>query len=128
MRIARTFWIVEALGSALVLVLVYSGPASGSTSAFGGIELALFAVAFLLVACLGGPGKVLALGAGLGVVLATLAAAGSPGCGESDFICFTPGEVFALGLIVAGALYPGWALGAGIGALVRGTNVRRSSR
>ena len=70
---------------------------------------------------LGGAGKVLALGARLGIAFATLL-----GIGGSDFV--SPGDVFASGMIIAGALYPGWALGVGLGALVRGLNAGRSNR
>jgi hypothetical protein len=118
---ARTLWIVEALASALALVLVYRCPASGETGALLGVELALFATAFLLTAYRGGAGKVLALGVGLGLAFATLLAMGA-----SDF--FSPGELFVIGMIVAGALYPGWALGVGVGALARDLNAGRSNR
>jgi hypothetical protein len=118
----RTLWIFEALASAVALALVYRALASDGTGALVGIELALFATAFLLTAGLGGAGKVLALGAGLGFGFATLLSVG----GASGF--FSPGELFVIGLIVAGALYPGWALGVGVGALARGMGSRRSSR
>jgi hypothetical protein len=127
MQIARSPWIVVTLGSTLALALV--GLAVGEARAFLLVELVLFTVAFLLARLLGGPGKVLALGAGLGLAFATLAALATSGnCSESDLICFSPGETFAIGLIVSGGLYPGWALGAGAGALVRGTSDRRSNR
>ena len=106
----------------MALALVYRALASDGAGALAAIELALFATAFLLTAYLGGAGKVLALGAGLGFGFATLLSVG----GASGF--FSPGELFVIGLIVAGALYPGWALGVGVGALVRGMGSRRSSR
>jgi hypothetical protein len=118
----RTLWILEALASAVALALVYRALASDGTGALVGIELALFATALLLTAGLGGAGKVLALGAGLAFGFATLLSVG----GASGF--FSPGDLFVIGLIVAGALYPGWALGVGVGALARGMGSRRSSR
>jgi hypothetical protein len=118
----RTLWIFEALAAAVALALVHRALASAGTGALVAIELALFATAFLLTACLGGAGKVLALGAGLGFGFATLLSV----AGVSGF--FSPGELFVIGLIVAGALYLGWALGVGVGALARGVGARKSNR
>jgi len=117
----RALWIVEALASAVALALVYRGPASGETGTLVGVEVTLFGVAFLLTAHLGCAGKVLALGAGLGLAFATLLAMGASGF-------LSPGDLFIIGAIVAAALYPGWALGVGVGALARGMGARRSSR
>ena len=100
--------------------LVYTGVAGG-TGAFLAIELALFGVAFFLTAVLGGARKILAVGVGLGLAFATLLAAVASGY-------FSPGEVFTIGVIVGGALYPGWALGVGVGVLARGMGARRSNR
>ena len=120
MERTRALWIGEALVSALAVTLVYRA-ASGETGALIRIELALFALAFLLTTCLGGAGRVLALGAGLGVAFATLAAISASGF-------LSPPDMFAIGLIIAGALYPAWALGVGLGALVRSVSAGRSNR
>jgi len=121
MAATRTLWIAEALVSALAVALVYDAAATGETGAFLAIELPLFAVAFLLTAFVGGAGKVLAVGAGLGFAFATLLAFGASGF-------FSPVDLFVIGLIIAGALYPGWALGVGVGALTRGLNSGVSNR
>jgi hypothetical protein len=81
----------------------------------------LFAVAVLLTACLSGAGMVLALGAGLGIAFATLLAIGASGF-------LSPGETFAIGLIVAGALYPMDARRSASVALARGMGARRFNR
>ena len=120
MNTVRTIWITESLLSLAALASVYSVTADQAGD-FVVAELVLFAVAFLATLFSGAPGKVLAVGVGLGLALATLLAiaASSSGCGESDIICFGPGELFVIGLIAAGALYPGWALGTGLGKLAR---------
>jgi hypothetical protein len=112
---------VEVLAAAAAVALVYDGAFTGQTRTFAGIELALFAVALFLTACLGGAGKVLAIGGGLGLAFATLLAMGA-----SDF--FSPGDLFMIGVIVAAAFYPGCALGVGLGALVRSISAGRSNR
>ena len=127
MQIARSPWIVVTLVSVLALALI--GLATGEARAFLLVELVLFTAAFLLARLLGGPGKVLTLGAGLGLAFATVAALSTSGsCSESDLICFSPGEVFAIALIVSGALYPGWALGVALGAFARRKSDKRSNR
>ena len=79
------------------------------------------------VRCGPGPGSaigrppVLALGItpGFGVAVASGILLGED-CSDEVF-CFgpTPGEAFVLGLIASLVLYPGWAFGAGLGALTR---------
>jgi hypothetical protein len=123
----RWIWFFEVLGSALALVWI----AAALDEAGGGfiwLEIGLFTVAFVLSTFVGGPGKILLLGIGIGFTLATVMAIGTSGSCDDDFLCFSPGDVFALGLIFSGALYPGWALGAGVGALARGSSVRGSNR
>jgi hypothetical protein len=118
MYTARTIWIVETLVSLGLMALIGSRLSGDEASSFIEAELVIFLVSFCLALPLG-PGKVLTLGVGLAFALATLLAATAGSCSESDFICFGPDAMFALGLIVAGALYPGWAFGAGLGALAR---------
>jgi hypothetical protein len=118
MYTARTIWIVETLVSLGLMALIGSRLSGDVASSFIEAELVIFLVSFCLALPLG-PGKVLTLGVGLAFALATLLAATAGSCSESDFICFGPDAMFALGLIVAGALYPGWAFGAGLGALAR---------
>jgi hypothetical protein len=117
----RSIWIAESLLSLAALAAVYSQLATWRAGAFVVTELALFAVAFLAALLSGAPGKVLIAGVGLGLAFATLLAivASSPGCSEGDIICFDAGGLFAIGVIAAGALYPGWALGTGLGTLAR---------
>ena len=117
MYTARTFWIGETLVS-LGLMALIGGRLSGDEPEFFVTELVIFMVSFCLALLLG-PGKVLAIGVGLAFALATLLAAAAGSCSESDIICFDPEAMFVLGLLFAGALYPGWAFGTGIGALAR---------
>ena len=120
MRTARKIWISEALVSSALLALVYSRLSGAEARGFFLAELALFGVSFLLALLLGGPSKVFVLGIGLGFALATLLAIGaSNSCSDSDIVCHGPGAMFTIGLVVAGALYPGWALGTGLGTLAR---------
>src|SRR5919201_1440609 len=120
MKSARTFWLYEALVSLSLLVLVYDRASSYDAGRFIGAEFALFAVAFMATLLSGRAGRVLTAGVALGFAFATVLSLGTSGaCGESDFICFSPGDVFAIGLIVSAALYPGWALGAGVGMITR---------
>jgi hypothetical protein len=119
MRTTHSFWIGEVLASLAALALVYNGVPDEAHTYFVA-ELALLSVAFLATLLFRRPGKVLLVGIALGFALASLMAlGGSASCGEDDFICLSPGELFAIGIIVAGALYPGWALGTGLGALAR---------
>jgi hypothetical protein len=112
------------------MALIFSRLSGGEAQAFFFAELAAFAVSFLSARFLGGPGKILLIGIGLAVGFATLLAiAVSGSCSEGNIICFDPGEMFILGLLVGGVLYPGWALGAGLGALARMTSfAERSNR
>jgi hypothetical protein len=129
MKIARTFWLFEALISLSLLVLVYDQVASDEAGRFIGAEFALFAVAFMATLLFGRAGWVLTAGVALGFTFATVLLLGTSGaCDESDFICFSPGDVFAIGLIISGALYPGWAFGAGVGMLTRAACAGESSR
>ena len=121
MTALRRFWIGEALVSFAALVLVAS-QLSDQMGEFLLIELVLFAVAFSVAAAVG-PGKVLALGVGLAFGVATLLSVfASESCTGEEFICFGPGAMFALGLILSGGLFPAWAFGAGLGALARLTS------
>jgi integral membrane sensor domain MASE1 len=128
MYTARTIWIVETLVSLGLMASIASQLSGNEAGSFIVAELVLFVIAFFVALRLG-PGKVLAIGIGLGFALATLIAGASGGCIDSDIICIGPGGMFALGLILAGALYPGWALGTGLGTLARMTSIaERSSR
>src|SRR5919204_4113236 len=114
MQIARSVWFTEALISFFLVVLVYDQAAYDDPRRFIGAEFGLFAIAFIATVLYGRPGWVLTVGVALAFTFALVISVGaSSTCGDSDFICLSPGEVFALGLIVSGALYPGWALGAG---------------
>jgi integral membrane sensor domain MASE1 len=128
MHTARTIWIVETLVSLVLMAVIGSQFSGDDAGSFIVAELVVFMVSFFLALRLG-PGKVLALGVGLGFALATLLAATAGGCSDSDILCFDPGAMFIIGLIVAGALYPGWALGTGLGTLARMTSfAERSNR
>jgi hypothetical protein len=118
MYTARTIWIVEALVSLALMALIASRLSGDEAGSFIEAELVIFVVSFLLARFVG-PGKVLAIGLGLAFGLATVMAASAGSCSGDDFICFGPDVMFALGLMVSGVLYPGWAFGAGIGALAR---------
>jgi hypothetical protein len=130
MQTVRTTWLIVALASLGAIGLIFDK--LGSTDVAGTFilaELGLFAVAFMGTLVSGRSGLVMTVGIGLGFLFATLAAVSTSGsCSESDFICFSPGEVFVFGLIAAGALYPGWVLGVGIGSLVRGMSAGGSNR
>jgi hypothetical protein len=123
----KSRWIAEVTVSAIAFV---AGLVLATRNDFTGIfllaEAVLFAMAFLLAALLGGPGKVLALGVALGFGFAIFSAAlfGEDYC-EGSIICFSAGDIFLLVLLAALVLYPGWALGAGVGALRR-LHTRRS--
>jgi hypothetical protein len=122
MTSTRSLWIAESLLSLAALAAVYSQLATWRAVTFVVAELGLFVIAFVATLLSDAPGKVLVAGVGLGLACATLLAivAPSSGCSESDIICFDdPGLLFVIGLIGAGALYPGWALGTGLGALAR---------
>jgi hypothetical protein len=130
MRTTRTIWISEALVSISLFALIFSQLSTDEAGAFLMTELPLFTVAFLVAMLAGRPGKILALGVGLGFAFAAVLAIGaSDSCSDSDILCFGPGAMFAIGLIFAGALYPGWALGTGLGTLARMTSfAERSNR
>ena len=120
MYTARTIWIAETAVSFGLIALIANRLSAEEAQGFLVAELAAFAVSFLLAMLWGRPGKVLALGAGLGFAAATvLAIGGSSSCSEGDIICFSAGDLFALGLLIVGALYPGWAFGTGLGTLAR---------
>ena len=116
MRTAHSIWIVEVLAALAAFAWLYGELGPDLARDFLLTEIALFTIAFLSAVLLGGPGKVLLVGVGLGVLLPTLLAMATSGsgCSESDIVCFDSGLVFAMGVIVAGALYPGWALGTGL--------------
>src|ERR1043166_2034184 len=130
MHTARSTWIVETLVSFALMAVIYSQLSGDEAGSFIVAELVVFMVSFLLALLLGGPGRVLTLGFVIAFVFATLMAiAASGNCSEGDIICFDPGAMFMIGLIVAGTLYPGWALGAGLGTLARMTSIaERSNR
>ena len=124
----KSRWITEVTVSAIAFVailvlakLAEPGSGLGLTRVYLLAEAVLFALAFLPVALLGGPGRVLALGVALGVGGAVASAILLGEDCSDDFLCLspTPGEAFVLGLLAALVLYPGWALGAGVGALRR---------
>lgn len=117
----RSFWIpVSAMALVAGVLLATRAEAARYVGYFLLAEAALFVLAFLLAALLGGAGKVLALGAGLGVGFASVAAILlGEDCDEDDIfaaLCISAGDVFALGLVAALILYPAWALGARAGA------------
>ena len=124
MRTAHAKWIAESLCSVAALAWIFS-LADEEAHSFFYAELALLAIAFLAALLSGRPGRVLLIGVGLGFAVATVLAMAASGCSEDDIICFGPGLTFVLGLILAGALYPGWALGTGLGALARLETRRR---
>jgi hypothetical protein len=117
------FWVGESLLSLLAVAVI------SWTNSLIFAELLSLLLAFLLVVIFGGPGKVLALGVGLGLALAIVGAlvAGSEAPGMVD-IFPSPGEAFASGLLGSGAVYPGWALGTGLGALARSGSPSRPER
>jgi hypothetical protein len=124
MRTARTIWILEALVSLALIASICASLSADEAGGFFLAELVAFGASFLLTRLMG-PGKVLLLGIGLCLGFATLLAAGSSdSCSDSDILCFGPGAMFAFGLILSGALYPGWAFGTGLGALARLTTRR----
>jgi integral membrane sensor domain MASE1 len=128
MHSARSIWIVETLISLALMAVIFSQLSSDEAGSFIAAELVVFMVSFFLALRVG-PGKVLVLGVGLAFALATLLAATAGGCSDSDILCFDPGAMFVIGLIVAGALYPGWALGTGLGTLARMASIaERSNR
>ena len=132
MRTTRIIWASEALVSLSLLALIYSRLSGGEAHTFLKAEVVLVLFTFLLALFVGGPGKILAAGAGLGVGLASafaIAVSASGSCSEADLICFSPGDMFAIGMVLACALYPGWALGTGLGTLARMTSFAvRSNR
>jgi hypothetical protein len=111
----------------LALNLRQSHLSGGEARAFLVAELALFGVSLLLTLFVGRPGKLLGVGVALGLALAMLLAiVVSNYCIDGD--CGDGGAGFLLGLLLAGALYPGWALGVGVGTLVRGLSAGESNR
>jgi hypothetical protein len=127
MRNTRSIWIVESalsgVGVASILVLanrVETSPDESYINVALLCEAVLFTLAFVLARVLGGPGKVLIVGVALAFLFAiVIAILLGEDCTDDSFLCVTPGDAFALGLLVALAFYPGWALGAGVGALAR---------
>jgi hypothetical protein len=129
MQIARSIWFAVALASLGAIYVAYDSVPLGDGGTFILVEFGLFAIAFMATLLSGRPGRVLVTGAGLGFLFACVAAIVASGtCSEGYAICFSPGEVFGLVLVLAAALYPGWALGAGVGNLVRGTSAEGSNR
>jgi hypothetical protein len=129
MQIARTFWFTVALVSLGAIIMVFDNVPFGEGGKFILAEFGLFAIAFMATLVSGRGGWVLSIGVGLGFLFATLLSIGtSASCGEGDFICLSPGEVFVFGLLGAGVLYPGWAFGVGVGNLVRGMSTGGSNR
>jgi hypothetical protein len=119
MYTARSIWIAETLVSFVLVVLIGSQLSGEEVGSFIVAEFGVFMVSFVL-ALFFRPVKVLALGVGIAITFATLLSlGGSASCSEGGIICFSAGDLFALGLIVAGALYPGWAFGTGVGTLTR---------
>lgn len=113
------FWTVQTLVSVVLLVVIAGRLSDREAHLFLLAEFAAFAVAFFLALLLGGPGKILALGIGLAVVLPTVLA-GTISCNTpGGDICIGPGAVFLIAFIVVGALYPGWAIGTALGTLAR---------
>ena len=119
----KSFWI-----SGLVLAsgLTLATRAESTPKAIGYFliaETALFGLAFLLATLLGGPDRVLALGAALAVVLSICSAVFlGEDCDESSVLvvpCISSVGAFVLGLVASLVLYPGWAVEAIAGARTR---------
>jgi hypothetical protein len=124
MQIARTLWFTVGLASLAGIYLVFDYLPAEQGGKFILAEFGFFAIAFMATLLSGRPGRVHVTGLALGFLFATLISLGtSSSCSEGDLICLSPGEVFVVGLLIAGALYPGWALGVGVGNLVRGLSV-----
>jgi hypothetical protein len=129
MQIARSIWFAVALASLGAIYLVFENIGLDEGGQFILAEFALFAIAFMATLFSGRPGSVLLTGVGLGLLFATVLAVGSSGsCGEDAMVCFSPGEVFGFVLIAAGALYPGWACGVGVGSIIRRMSAGGSNR
>jgi len=131
MKIARTKWWMVALASIGAIVLIFDKVPFDEAGKFILAEFGLFAVTFMATLLSGRGGTVLATGVGLGFLFATVAALGtsaSGSCNDGDIICFSPGDVFVICLIIACVLYPGWALGVGVGNLIRGMSAEGSNR
>jgi hypothetical protein len=120
MSVNRSFWTVETVLSLALLVGSFAAVSAytGWGTPFAVAELALIAISFLLARLVGGPGKVLGVGVALDFGLAVaLAIAASSFCIDTD--CGDAGEAWGYSFVGAAALYPGWALGTGLGALLR---------
>jgi hypothetical protein len=129
MQNARSIWFAVALASLGAIYVAYDSIPLGDGGTFILVEFGLFAIAFMATLLSGRPGWVLMTGAGLGLLFACLVAIVASGsCSEGDIICFSPDEVFVLVLILAAALYPGWALGVGLGNVIRGPSAEGSNR
>jgi hypothetical protein len=129
MQIVRSIWFAVALASLGAIYVAYDNFPLYDGGTFIFAEFGLFAIAFMATLLSGRPGSVLVTGAGLGFLFAAVAAMVASGsCNEGNIICFSPGEVFVLVMIFVAALYPGWALGAGLGNLVRGLSAGESNR
>jgi hypothetical protein len=114
----KSFWIPSVVFAAGLTLATRTESAPKAIGYFLIAETALFALAFLLATLLGGPDRILALGATLGFGVAVAAAILLGEDCNDELFCFgpTPGEAFMLGLLASLFLYPGWALGAIAGA------------
>jgi hypothetical protein len=116
----RSFWTVETVLSLALLAGSFAAVSAftGWRTPFAVAEIALMAISFLLARFVGGPGKVLGVGIALdfGFTFA-VAIALSSFCIDTD--CGDAGAAWAAGFVGAAALYPGWALGTGLGAVLR---------
>jgi hypothetical protein len=120
MSVNRSFWTVETVLSLALLAGTFAAVSAftGWRTPFAVAEIGLMAISFLLVRFVGGPGRVLGVGVALDFGFAVvLAIAASSFCIDTD--CVDTGAAWAFGFVGAGALYPGWALGTGLGALLR---------
>ena len=121
----KSFWIpLFLLAFAAGLLLATRAEPATYVGCYVLVEAGLFALAFVMATLLGGAGKVHALGAVLGVGFAIVSAAlFGEDCGEDDiFVCFSAEVVFVWAMAAVLAVYPGWALGARLGASSRGTS------
>ena len=129
MQIVRSTWFAVALASLGAIYVAYDSVPLGDGGTFIVVEFGLFAIAFMATLLSGRPGRVLITGAGLGFLFACVVAIVASGsCSEGNIICFSPGEVFLFVLILAAALFPGWALGVGLGNVIRGMSAGESNR
>ena len=119
----KSFWIPSLVLAAGLMLATLADSAPQAIGYFLIAETALYALAFLLATLLGGPDRVLGLGAALAVVFSICSAVLlGEDCDESSFEivpCWSSFDFFVIGLLVSLFLYPGWALGAIAGARTR---------